>query len=379
MRTVKKALFLTLALSLVLGGTFILTPEKEADAKDFCTSDACKQAEADYLEATKKADEARSHANTLEGEIERLNAEITAMENKIEANKLIVEDLKVQIAEQKAILEQQQAGFAEIGADVHFKEKESELIQALKYTISERAEKKARDENVKAQISSSVNTINENMKALELKQAQVEALIEDQQIQSDRIAENKNRQAELKTKYENDASQYSEDAKAAERKRGEEIAKEIAKYNSTGKVVASGLNSYPKAGDCPQNNYTNIGYVIYYDGMAICQCTSYANWKVRESWGKSAVGFGIMGNAKDWGRSAAAAGLRVDDEPEPHTVGYQTSGIFGHVVWIEGVNADGTVNLSEYNNLYSSVSGQKGDFGYRVNVPASSFRYIHFR
>ena len=81
-----------LALGLVLGGTIIIIPENEADAKDFCTSDACKQAEADYLEATKKADEARSHADTLEGEIERLSAEITAMENKIEANKLIVED-----------------------------------------------------------------------------------------------------------------------------------------------------------------------------------------------------------------------------------------------------------------------------------------------
>ena len=112
--------------------------------------------------------------------------------------------------------------------------------------------------------------------------------------------------------------------------------------------------------------------------MAICQCTSYANWKVKESWGRSAVGFGIAGNARDWGHYARMAGLLVDDNPAPHTVGYQTSGIFGHVVWIEGVNADGTVNLSEYNNLYSSVSGQKGDFGYRVNVPASSFNYIHF-
>lgn len=377
MKFLRQTLIFILALGLVFG-TVILSDRNTAEARDYCVSDACKAAEAAYAEATKKADNAKAKANTLEGEIERLSTEITAMESKIEANKKIVEDLKVQIAEQKAILEQQQAGFAEIGADVHFKEKESELIQALKYSISERAEKKARDDNVKAQISSSVNTINENMKALQIKQAQVEALIEDQKIQSDKIAANKARQSELKTKYENDASKYSDDAKEAERIRGEEIAKEIAKYNSTGKVVASGLNSYPKAGDCPQMNYTNIGYVIYYDGMAICQCTSYANWKVKESWGRSAVGFGIAGNARDWGHYARMAGLLVDDNPAPHTVGYQTSGIFGHVVWIEGVNADGTVNLSEYNNLYSSVSGQKGDFGYRVNVPASSFHYIHF-
>ena len=220
MRLLRQTLIFILALGLIFG-TVILSDRNVAEARDYCVSDACKAAEAAYAEATSKADKAKAKADTLEGEIERLSTEITAMESKIEANKKIVEDLKIQIAEQKAILEQQQAGFAEIGADVHFKEKESDLIQALKYSISERAEKKARDENVKAQISSSVNTINENMKALQIKQAQVEALIEDQKIQSDKIAANKARQSELKTKYENDASKYSDDAKEAERIRGD--------------------------------------------------------------------------------------------------------------------------------------------------------------
>lgn len=381
MKNLKRLVLFTLALSLI-SGALVLTPNNDAEARDYCTTDACKAAKAAYLVAQKNAEKAQEKVDTLEGEIQRLSAEIEAMENKIEANKAVVEDLKVQIAEQKEILEQQQAGLAEIESDVHFKKKESDLIQALKYSISERAEKKARDENVKAQISSSVNKVNENMKALEVKQAQVEALIEDQQIQSDKIAANKARQSELKSKYADDASKFTEEAEKQNKIRMEEEEKkaaEIARYNSIGKVVASGNNSYFKAGSCPQMNYTYYGSVVYDGiGMVICQCTSYANWKVYERWGKSAVGFGISGDAKDWGRTAAASGLLVDDNPAAWTVGYQTSGTYGHVVWVEGVNGDGTVNVSEYNNLYSSVSGKKGDFGYRINVSASSFRYIHF-
>lgn len=378
MKSLKQTFLIPLSLIIICSSIVFNSPKTEnAHAVDYCVSDACKAAEAAYEEATKKAEEAQNTANSLAGEIERLQADIEMMEKKISANKIISEELKVQIQEQTDKLNQQQASFAEIGADVHFEEQESELIKTLKYkTISERVEKETRDATIKAQISNSVNTINETKRSLEMKKAQVEALIADQEIQASSIAANKAKQSELKTKYESDAEKYTQDAKEADAIKAEEMSKEIAKYNSVGKVVASGTNSYPYAASCPQQNWRYTGAVVLAYGGALCECTSYAGWKTYEFYG---VAVGAWGDAKYWGVSAAARGYRVDSNAEAHTVGYQTSGTWGHVVWIEAVNADGTVNVSEYNNYYSSVSGSKADYGYRVNVPASSFMYIHFR
>ena len=163
---------------------------------------------------------------------------------------------------------------------------------------------------------------------------------------------------------------------AAQKIMAEEIAKEIAKNNATGRVVASGTNSYPYQNRCPQENWYFTGRFYYGYGGYICECTSYAGYKAYEYYG---IQISSWGNAKYWGNSALAHGYSYDSTPEAHTVGFSTAGVYGHVVWIETVNSDGTVDLSEYNNSYSSVSGSIADFGYRSHVPASSYRYIHFR
>ena len=147
------------------------------------------------------------------------------------------------------------------------------------------------------------------------------------------------------------------------------------RIKNTAPTAATIINTYPNADSCPQTNS------LSYEASA-CESISYVSWKIKERYGKTANEFGISGDAKNWGQSAAVSGLRVDNIPEQYSVGYSsTSNVFpfGHVIWVESVNADGTINLSEYDNPYSSISGQKGDFGYRTNVLASSFTgYIHF-
>ena len=109
-------------------------------------------------------------------------------------------------------------------------------------------------------------------------------------------------------------------------------------------------------------------------GGYVCQCTSYAGWKAYEYYG---VVINSWGNAKTRGSGAVASGYKVSSTPAAHTVGYSTAGVYGHVVWIESVNNNGTVNLTEYNNASSSKSGLPGDFGARYNVNPNIYRYIH--
>lgn len=73
-----------------------------------------------------------------------------------------------------------------------------------------------------------------------------------------------------------------------------------------------------------------------------------------------------LGNADTWVSRAAAQGLPTGSTPQVGAIGQQGM----HVVYVQSVNGDGTVTISEmnYNGLYV-VSTR--------TVPASTFRYIY--
>lgn len=78
-----------------------------------------------------------------------------------------------------------------------------------------------------------------------------------------------------------------------------------------------------------------------------------------------------LGNANTWYVQAAADGYAEGTTPYAGAVGTTTEGGFGHVVYVESVNANGTVNISEMN-----YAGGVGVVHTRT-VPASDFTYIY--
>ncbi|MDO4611720.1 MAG: CHAP domain-containing protein, partial [Candidatus Saccharibacteria bacterium] len=91
------------------------------------------------------------------------------------------------------------------------------------------------------------------------------------------------------------------------------------------------------------------------------------------------------GNAYSWDDAARRAGYTVNNTPAAGTIGQDNSGTWGHVFWVESVNADGSINVTEYNNRYATqlYSGvyRAGDFGARKvsAAQAKRYNYIHLR
>lgn len=73
-----------------------------------------------------------------------------------------------------------------------------------------------------------------------------------------------------------------------------------------------------------------------------------------------------LGNANTWVARAAAQGLATGSTPRAGAVGQQGM----HVVYVESVNDDGTVTISEMNHVGWNVVNQR-------TVPASYFQYIY--
>lgn len=351
-----------------------------------CVSQACREAADRASEAERRAASYAANAETLEGEVERLNAEIYSLQAEIESNQAVADDLAVQIALNEEKLELQQTALAKLLVSIHFdKEPDAIILLAGSNSLSDYSEKQARQTTVKSQIAASAESVKDLKTELENQKVAIDALIAAAETNRAEITRKKIEQEALIVKYQNNAEAYAADAAAARETMQQEIAAEIAKYNSGG-VVGEGYDSYPFSNVCPDYTYTAIARGDSAYGGYKCQCTSYAGWKAYEYYG---VLISSWGNARYWigsgsvsktarGRDGVYHAYRVDRTPAAHTVAVSTLGTFGHVMWVESVNANGTINISEYNNTASAASHREGDFGARYNVNPAQYYYIHF-
>ena len=125
--------------------------------------------------------------------------------------------------------------------------------------------------------------------------------------------------------------------------------------------------------------YTNANYTYTYlgnassrtnvscnRGLGAGQCTTWG-WLKRPD-----LKF-IQANANRWDDVARSAGILVDHSPAAGTIFQTDSGWYGHVGYVESVNPDGSINVSERNYA--------GCYGVMFStIPASEvgrFNYIH--
>lgn len=94
----------------------------------------------------------------------------------------------------------------------------------------------------------------------------------------------------------------------------------------------------------------------------------YCTWYVKNRRGASLPN--MLGNANMWYWNAQRTGLPTGSTPVAGAVGTTTRGALGHVVYVESVNGDGTIQISEMNApTWGAVTYRKAF--------ASEFSYIY--
>ena len=94
----------------------------------------------------------------------------------------------------------------------------------------------------------------------------------------------------------------------------------------------------------------------------------YCTWYVKNRRGSSIPD--NLGNANTWYSRAAGQGMAVGSVPAAGAVGTTTRGQYGHVVYVESVNPDGSINISEMNRNGFGVTSSR-------TASASEFVYIY--
>lgn len=88
---------------------------------------------------------------------------------------------------------------------------------------------------------------------------------------------------------------------------------------------------------------------------------------------------GLFGDPGAWARNAAAIGFKVDSAAAAGAVaqwnaGEEGAGATGHVAYVERVNADGSVVVSEFDWSVEHGYSQRGQSG---TAPVRAPRYVH--
>ncbi len=122
------------------------------------------------------------------------------------------------------------------------------------------------------------------------------------------------------------------------------------------------------------------------------ECTSYVAWRLNNEFKLLELDFlfsndldgdgGIdLGSAISWVDGAARLGYKVNYQPQVGSVAYWSNYSSGHVAYVESINVDGTVNVSEYRSnsggIYSYTQGVRAEKYIHIYSDQIAQRYTH--
>lgn len=327
-------------------------------------------------------DALKIEASSYQETIDALSAQINAFQKEINRRQAESEELQRQIVIKEAELEKQRDL---LGQNIKAMYMEGDIstieMLATSKSLSEYFDKQQYREVVKNKIKTTLDKITALKVELQSKREEVEKIIKQQEelrkataiqkAEQDRLlGMNKSQQAEFNKQIKKTQSEINE------LKRQQAIQNAALFGNGGGQVGGGGypwghapcLHGGHVKGYCYDYEWGYNG--SYYNwstgGYAYRNCTDYVAWRTGAPGG--------LGNAKTWDDRAPAYGLTVSSTPRVGAAAVSNSGYYGHVMYVEAVNSDGSIIISDYNRA------GPGEYGISTlsAATASTLRYVYF-
>jgi surface antigen len=334
------------------------------------------QLKADNSQKQGAAKTLQVQADTIQGVINGLQQQIDVLQQQIVENTAKSDALKVKITEAEAELARERDLLGQNIKAMYLEGDISTLeMLASSKDLSDFVDKQQYRSSVKDKIKDTLDKITALKLELNSQKEQVEKLLKDQEAMQATIAAQKAQQADLLSFTEAQKSQYLQAIKANNSQiaslRAQQAAENARLFNGAKVVLGSACDT--SHGDTYPSPWCSSGQDSMIDswGMFNRECVSYTAWKVAES-GRYMPYWGGIGNANQWDDNARAAHIPVDTNPQTGDVAIKNSQPYGHAMYVESVNGDGTINISQYN---ANLNGQ---FSRAYNVNPAGLVFIHF-
>lgn len=359
------------AMSALLAGSGIFGLASHVLARDYNAEIQAKQQEADNYNS--EASRLGEMADSLQAELDKINGQISAIQAQISDSQKKINSLNDQIKKNEELIKHNRKAMGRILADLYVDDQISPLeMLASSKNISDYIDKQEQRNSLKTSLNDKIKEIKSLQKKLEENKKSVENTLRDQELQRNAMAAKQSEKAKLITDTKNDQNNYA----ALAQKRNSEVAKlreEQLKENKKRFTVGTGsvgTGGYPSA-------WANAPLDAYVDpwGLYTRECVSYVAWKIAST-GRYVPHFGGAGNANQWPSTAARHGIPSGSTPKAGAAAVMNIGYYGHVMYVESVNGDGTITVSDYNRGWDGLYRGPDADGSRIS--ASGLTYIYF-
>ena len=325
-------------------------------------------------------------ADSLQREVSRLNNEKSTIQAQVDISQAKANQLKVDIQANEEKITKNKDALGTIISDLYVNDKVTPIeMLASSKGIGDFINKQEYRSITRDQITSTIAEVKKLKATLEVQKSDVDKVLKDQEAQRNLLAAKEAEQQTLLNNTRGDEAAYKTlSSQSNARKDQLQQEQQAAIERAMRAANSGGGGGGAVAGDPNKGGYpANLANSNYYNpvvdpwGMYSRQCVSYTAWKVYQKNGSMPY-WGGAGNANQWPGNARKAGIPVSSTPRAGSVGVIMAGQYGHTVWVESVNANGTINISQYNYFNAGGAGW-GHYSEMFNVSPSAYDYyIHF-
>lgn len=349
-----------------------------------------------------QATQLASQSKTLQTAVASLQSQAAVMQAQIDISQAKYDKLVTQIADTEKQIKNNQDALGKTIANMYVDDKITPLeMLASSKNIGDYLDKQEYRSSVRSQLTSAISKIKDLKSQLVNQRVDIERILGDQVNSKKALVSKQQEQQNLLDQTQGQEAAYQQLVAKTQAQQADVRAQQQAYlaslYNSGGgaKLIASGAApDYPWYKiNCPMGGEIGkSGNLVYYsydgsngeggDGHSYgCrQCASYVAWRVAretkyypENWG----------NATNFPESAQSVGYSVGYTPRAGSIGVirgTRNAPEGHVVWVESVNDDGTLTVSQYNYNYIYPSPLGWGLYSRMVVPTSSYNiYVYIK
>lgn len=327
-----------------------------------------------------KNSDARAMVNSLQATaasyqdaINQLQGQIDGLQASIDANKAQQASLQQQIVDAQAQIDIQKAFLASNVKSMYVDGTPTTLeMLATSKDLSDFVDKQEYRTAVQNKLQDTLKKIAELQKELQTKKTQVEQLLAEQTDQQNQLAGTQAKQYAMLHYNEKEQADFNAQIKANSAQIIQLRAAQAAANKTLGGGVIAGdpgHGGYPAKWDAPVPQDSLVDSW----GMYNRECVSYTAWKVYSTYGHMPY-WGGVGNANQWPGNARRAGIPTSSTPRAGSVAIWNVGVYGHAMWVEAVNPDGSLWISQYNYDYN---GHYSEMAISASM-ARNLTYLYF-
>ena len=359
------------AVAVLVAGSGVFALGSHVFARDYEAEIKAKEQEASKYNS--EASRLGEMADNLQSELDKINGQIATIQGQIVDSQKKIDNLNTQIKRNEILIKQRRKAMGQVLADMHVDDQISPLeMLASSNSIGDYIDKQEQRSSLRTSLNGKIKEIKALQKKLEENKKLVENTLRDQEAQRNVLSSKQSEKAKLVADTKNDQNAYS----ALAQKRNSEVAKlreEQLMENRKRFIVGSGsvgTGGYPSV-------WANAPLDAYVDpwGLYTRECVSYVAWKIHST-GRYVPHFGGAGNANQWPSTAARHGIPSGSTPKAGAAAVMNIGYYGHVMYVESVNGDGTITVSDYNRGWDGL--YRGPDAPGSRMPASGLTYVYF-